>query len=383
MNRRPRNQATAKTKRSRLDHSLHPHTRPGTIITPPDADPTLLRVTCYGPDHMVDRQNCGVAEIAGFRGDEPVMWIDATGLADADVIEELGQLLGLHPLSLEDLVNLKQRPKVEEYPNHLFAVSQVPMVDGGDLETDQVSVFTGKGFVLTWREHPGPCFDLVRKRLQVTGGVTRSSGVDYLTYAVLDAVVDSFFPVLEIIGDAIDELDERVEQATDMTLIAKMRDIRNDVRQLRRVAWPMRDAIDTLMRKPADLIGHEASIHLRDCHDHVVQIIDTLENCRDACGDIRDYYATAISNRMNEIMKVLTVISTIFMPLSLIAGIYGMNFKRMPELEWPWGYAASLGMMGLVAVLQLIYYYRRGWLRRLDAPPKTDRTLRPLEGDAK
>jgi magnesium transporter len=361
-----------------FDHSLHPHTRPGTVIVPPGAEAPVLRVTGYGPDQLTDRPNASFEQIRECLGKYPVTWIDATGFSDAGLIEKLGALLGLHALSLEDMVTLNQRPKVEEYPNHLFSVTQIPLLNG-ELATHQLCIFTGSNFVLTWRERQSNCFDLLRKRLQVTRGVTRSSGVDYLTYAVLDAAVDSFFPVLEVVGDELDELDDRVEDGADAISVATLRDIRHEVRQLRRIAWPLRDALDVLMRKPADLIGDEAVIHLRDCHDHVVQIIDALENCRDACSDIRDYYATAISNRMNEIMKVLTVISTIFMPLSFVAGVYGMNFDgdaswwNMPELRWKFGYPLCLGVMAGIAAAQLVFFYRRGWLRRLDMPKKSHR----------
>lgn len=379
MGRRNNHRSAAREKRSqRLEQSVHPHTRPGSIIVPLDSEEPILRVTCYGPDKLVDRPDCTVSQIAEMRGKYPIMWIDATGLGDAGLIEQIGKLLGLHPLSLENMVSIPQRSKVEEYPNHLFSVTQIPTFSDC-LHMEQVSIFTARDFVLTWRERPGECFDLVRKRLQVTGGVTRSSGVDYLTYAILDAVVDSFFPVLETLGDEIDDLDERVDESSDLGLLARLQGIRYDVRQLRRIAWPLRDAIDFLVSKPGNVIRDETLIHLRDCHDHTVQIIDSLENCRDACGDIRDYNATAISNRMNEIMKVLTVISTVFIPLNFIAGVYGMNFDttiskwNMPELEWRYGYLACLGLMAAVTVGQFVFFYRRGWLRRLDKPPKSER----------
>ena len=378
MSKRKNNHRHRRAKRDlRFDQSVHPHTRPGTVVAPVGAQSPVLRATAYGPDQLVDRPNCTLADISDLRGKLPVLWIDAVGLGDATLIQQLADLLGLHPLSLEDMVSIPQRSKVEEYPNHLFCVTQIPSFKES-LGTEQISLFVGGDFVLTWREHAGACFDVVRKRLQVARGVTRSAGVDYLMYAVLDGVVDSFFPVLEIMGDLIDDLDERVDQRSDLALVGQLRDVRHEVRQLRRIAWPLRDAIDLLMSKPGDLIRDETLIHLRDCHDHTVQIIDSLENCRDACGDIRDYYATAISNRMNEIMKVLTVISTVFIPLNFIAGVYGMNFDttvskwNMPELEWKYGYLAALGLMAAMTVGQFVFFYRRGWLRRLDRPPKPD-----------
>ena len=369
MGKRARKSAATRSKqRRRFDQSLHPHTRPGTIIIPPGATPPLLRVTCYGPDQIVDKHNVTPHEIRDLQGKHPVMWIEASGFGDAGLIEEMGELLGLHRLSLEDMVTIPQRSKIEDFPNHLFSITQIPSYNG-DLNTEQVSLFTGKGFVLSWRERPGVCFDIVRKRLQINRGTTRSSGVDYLFYALLDAVIDSYFPVLEQLGEVFDDLDDRVEADSSPECIALMRDIRHDVRQLRRIVWPLRDAIDDLVRSPPVMISEETLIHFRDCHDHAVQIMDTLENYRDAGSDLRDYHATSISNRMNETIKVLTIISTIFMPLTFIAGVYGMNFHRsedaptnMPELDWEYGYLGSLAVMGIVAIGQLWFFWKRGWL---------------------
>lgn len=377
MRKKPNGGTRTKNKhRGRVDQSLHVHTRPGSILIPPGAEDTLLRVTCYGADRIVDKPNSSVGQIRDLRGKHPVMWIDATGLADEALIQQLGELLNIHNLALEDMVTVPQRSKVEEYPAHLFIVTQLSTYDAG-LMTEQVSIFVGKDFVLSWREKPGPVFDIVRKRLQVAGGVTRSAGVDYLLYALLDAIIDSCFPVLEKIGEVLDDLDDRIENRSDESLIPAMADIRHDVRQLRRIVWPLRDAIDDLVRSPPDSITQETLIHLRDCHDHAVMIMDTLENYRDAGSDLRDYYAAAISNRMNEIMKVLTIISTIFMPLSFIAGVYGMNFQHMPELKWKYGYPLSLALMALVAVGQLYFFRRKGWLggRRRRKPQIDDAGL--------
>jgi magnesium transporter len=378
MGKRPRKSAAARSRqRRRFDHSIHPHTRPGTIIVPPGAQSAIIRVTCYGPDQIVDKHNVSLAQIRDLRGQYPVMWIDAAGFADAELIESLGRLLGLHHLALEDMVSIPQRSKVEDFPAHLFAVTQAPFYND-DLSLEQISIFTGKGFVLSWRERPGTCFDIVRKRLQVVRGTTRTAGVDYLFYVLLDAVIDSYFPVLEKLGEVFDDLDDRVEADSDPELIAQMRDIRHDVRQLRRVVWPLRDAIDDLVRSPPEMIAEETLIHFRDCHDHAVQIMDTLENYRDAGSDLRDYYATAISNRMNETIKVLTIISTIFMPLTFIAGVYGMNFNHdestlnMPELHWKYGYLFSLLLMGMVAIGQFMFFRHKGWIgrgRRRDRSP--------------
>jgi magnesium transporter len=371
MGRKARKTAAARSeqRRRRIEQSIHPHTRPGTIIVPEGALPPLVRVTCYGPDELVDKKNATLDQIRELRGKFPVMWIEIVGLSDAALIDEVGRLLQIHQLALEDMVSIPQRSKVEDFPTHLFTVTQIPAYDN-DLVTEQLSVFVGKGWVLSWRERPGNCFDIIRKRLQVEGGVTRSADEDYLFYAILDAVIDSYFPVLEKLGEVFDELDDRVEAESTPELIAQMRDIRHDVRQLRRIVWPLRDAIDDLVRTPPESLSQATLIHFRDCHDHTAQIIDTLENYRDAGSDLRDYYATSISNRMNETIKVLTIISTIFMPLSFIAGVYGMNFSPdsspwdMPELRWRYGYPFALLLMAAVAVGQLIFFRRMGWIGR-------------------
>jgi magnesium transporter len=373
MARKNKKNGAAQTKqRRRFDHSLHPHTRPGTIIVPAGAEAPVLRVTCYGPDEIVERHNASLKQIRELRGKHPVMWIEASGFGDAELIEQLGKLLELHRLSLEDMVTIPQRSKIEDFPSHLFALTQIPSYNGC-LSAEQISIFVGAGFVLSWSERPSRVFDIVHKRLQVVRGTTRSAGVDYLFYALLDAVIDSYFPVLEQLGEVFDELDDRVDidGDVDTKLIDLMRSLRHDVRQLRRVVWPLRDAVDDLVRSPPPMISDEALIHFRDCHDHTVQIMDTLENYRDAGSDVRDYYATAISNRMNETIKVLTIISTIFMPLTFIAGIYGMNFHwspdkptNMPELGWKYGYVSALALMGAVAAGQLYFFRRKGWIGR-------------------
>jgi magnesium transporter len=295
------------------------------------------------------------------------MWIDIVGMGDAELIEQVGRELGLHRLALEDVVNVPQRSKVEHYDDKLFVVTQMPCPVGAQ-EVRQISFFASKDYVLSWREHPSSCFDAVRERLQVAGRPLRKSQTDYLLYALLDAVIDAYFPSLETIGNTLDELDVEMEQGATPALVRKIHAVRHDVRLLRRVVWPLREAIDALTTDHEWLITPETSIYLRDCHDHTIQVIDTLENYREACSDLRDYYATEVSNRMNEVMKVLTVIATIFIPLSFIAGVYGMNFDsevsslNMPELHWRWGYPLALTLMGAVAMGQLMFFRWKGWL---------------------
>lgn len=371
-----RRRALRRKFRRRFGHARHSHTRPGTLIVPPDAKETNLRVTGYGPQQMVDRHDASLTDVAEMVGNYPVTWIDATGLADIELIDAVGKQLGLHPLALEDLVNIPQRSKIEAYPQHLYCVVQMPPLRD-QLRASQLSVYLGKDFVLSWRESQSDRFQIVRKRMEVAGGVTRSSGPDYLLYALMDAAIDGYFPLLERFADDLDDFDDRVETSPDAELLSQIHDVRRDVRRLRRVVWPVREAVDSLLRQEDWPITAETRIHLRDCHDHVVQIIDALENIRDACADLRDYYSTSLGNRTNEIMRVLTVIATVFMPLSFIAGLYGMNFDgdasrwNMPELGWRFGYPLVLGLMGAVTLGQLWFFRSKGWLGQRGRRPRS------------
>lgn len=341
--------------------------RPGSITIPEDAIPTRIHATCYSAEELREYDDLSVQEISELRGRLPVMWLDVVGLGNAEVIEKIAQELGLHRLAVEDVVNIPQRSKVEHYDENIFVVSQLPHSKQTQ-EIEQISFFAGKGFVLSWREHPSDCFDAVRKRLQVAGRPLRSSGTDYLLYALLDTVIDAYFPALATIGETLDELDEEMEQGATTAIVGRIHGVRHDVRLLRRISWPLREAVNSLYTNHEWLISQETSVYLRDSYDHTVQIVDTLENYREACSDLRDYYASEVNNQMNEVMKVLTVIATIFIPLSFIAGVYGMNFDpevsmlNMPELKMRWGYPIVLGLMATVACGQLLFFRWRGWL---------------------
>ena len=360
---------------ARYGQRAAPGSRPGSIRVPEGALPPRIRLTGYGPESIEIHDNCDLEQVKQHRAKHSVLWIDIDGLGDAKLIEDFGKLFGIHRLALEDLVNIPQRSKVEQYQDDLFLVTQLPRrLEGrqGDRDgtqgVEQISFFLGRGFVLSWRERSGKCFDRVRDRLQVDNSVIRSSGADYLLYALLDAIIDSYFPTLEHVNDTLDALDEQLEQGVCENLVSHIHGVRHDVRLLRRIVWPLREAVDALRHEHEWLITKETQVYLRDCDDHVTQIIETLENCREACSDLRDYHSTELSNRMNEIMKVLTVIATIFIPLSFIAGVYGMNFDpeasglNMPELRWQWGYPLAIGLMATVAVGQLLFFRWRGWL---------------------
>jgi magnesium transporter len=343
-------------------------TTPGTIVADPESPRPEISIIAYGPDSFVEKPINSVKEIEAYRGHAPVIWVNVDGLGDAKTITAIGEMFGLHALALEDVVNVHQRAKVEDYPNFLFIVAR--MVERDDcLRTEQVSMFLGKDFVLTFQERPGKdCIEPVRDRLRKGKGRLRTLAADSLAYSLLDAIVDGFFPVLEAYSERLEAVEDIVITQPNRTVVEDIHSIKSDLLVLRRALWPLREAINILVRDHNPLIHDETRIYLRDCYDHTVQLIDLVETYRELGADLRDLYLSSVSNRMNEIMKVLTIISTIFMPLSFIAGVYGMNFDHgvsrwnMPELKWRWGYPFSLTLMAAVAIGQMIFFWRRGWL---------------------
>ncbi|WP_145078216.1 magnesium/cobalt transporter CorA [Aureliella helgolandensis] len=307
----------------------------------------------------------------------PVTWLDIDGLGDADVIEQVGKIFKLHPLALEDVVNVHQRPKVEMYGDYLFVIARSHSEVDGRTEADsdvdaldmrQVAMFLGRNFVITFRERGVECFDEVHRRIRTNRGRIRESGADYLLYTLLDAVIDEFFPALEKHGESLDSLDDLISASCEQDLIHRIHNVRSELRMIRRAIWPLRDAINTLIRDSGDLISDETDLYLRDCYDHTVQIIDVIETDRELCADLRDYYLTVVSNRMNQIMKFLTIIATLFIPLTFVAGLYGMNFNtnvstlNMPELNWTYGYPFALAVMTATTLAMVWYFQRKGWL---------------------
>jgi magnesium transporter len=361
-----------------------PGSPPGSVVVDPRAARPVIDVIAFGDERVEERRLDGPEQALGYVGQWPVTWINVSGLGDAATLEALGKAFGLHRLALEDVVNVHQRAKVEQYGDRLFIVARMPR--GGDRrDTEQVSLFLGPNFVLTFLEDPGDCFDAVRNRIRQDRGRIRECGADYLAYALLDAVVDAYFPVLERYGERLDELEEEALNRRGRDTINRIHAIKTELLILRRAIWPHREAFNALVRDANPLIHAETRVYLRDCYDHTVQMIDLVEMYRELGSDLRDLYLTSVSNRMNEIMKVLTVITTIFMPLTLITGLYGMNFDtsvspwNMPELEWYWGYPAVLAAMAAVTVTMLTIFWIKGWLGSSgqEAPPERNGNQHP------
>jgi magnesium transporter len=346
-----------------------PGSSPGTLQAPAGhtAQPTAVTVIAYGPELCEERSIASPDELAPYRDRPGVTWVNVTGLADLEQIERIGALFGLHPLALEDVVNVGQRPKTEDYDDHRYVVMKL-LHAGAGVEVEQVSLFFGRRFVITFQEHSGDAFDGVRDRIRKGRPRIRGAGGDYLAYALIDALVDQYFPLLEDFGERLEELEEElVENPTPKTLHQIYR-ARRQLLLLRRAAWPQREVISGLERDESGLVGRETKVFLRDCYDHTVQALDIIETYRELAAGMLDVYLSSISNRMNEVMKVLTIMATIFIPLTFIAGIYGMNFDpqasgwNMPELEWAFGYPAALAMMAAVGLGLVFFFRRKGWL---------------------
>jgi magnesium transporter len=339
---------------------------PGTLIVDPSAQRSVIRVLAYGAEGFIEQDAKRPERVGEILHEWPVTWVNVDGLGDVETIRKLGEIFGLHRLSLEDVVNVHQRAKVEQYEEYVFVVARMP-AQGENMETEQFSLVLGEGFVLTFQERVGDSFDLVRDRIRKNLGLIRKRPQDYLAYTLLDAVVDSYFPVLERYGERLESIEQEVVAEPDKATITRIYQIKRDMMALRRAVWPLRDAINGLIRDARQLVSDETRIYLRDCYDHTVQIIDMLETYRETASGLLDFYLSSLSNRMNEVMKVLTIIATIFIPLSFIAALYGMNFSsdtspwNMPELRWYWGYPFALGLMAAVALGLLYFFRRKGW----------------------
>jgi magnesium transporter len=373
----PEKSATKKkplTRRSRRQQfgtssDMLPGTSPGMLIPSPDAVGTVIDVVGYGPSEIVEKKNVTVQEVAQLRDKYHCLWIDVHGLRDVSVIEQLGTEFALHPLALEDVVGSRQRAKVEEYPHNLFLVARM-VATTGQLDTEQLSVFIGRGYVVSFQSTPGDCFGQVRNRLRKDHTRIRESGSDYLAYALLDSVIDAYFPTLDQISAKFEDLEDLVVKNPDSGFVSALHHMKHELLTFRRELWPHRDMISVLIRQESGLITDQTDLFLRDCHDHVVQLVEMVETYREIGSGLLDLYLSSLSNRMNEIMKVLTIIATIFIPLSFISGVYGMNFDRtvskwnMPELGWVYGYPFALGLMLATCAGLIYYFWRKGWIGR-------------------
>lgn len=353
-----------------FDKSYHPPgTPPGTLVEHGAAAPGALsiRLIDYTDQEYLDQTVTHADDCRPYLERDSITWIHFQGPIRADALRNIGELFDLHPLAMEDVMNSGQRPKVDEFEEQLFVVLAMP---GGllrDTGIDQVSVFMGPNYLISFHNGARDPFDPLRKRLQKRSGRIRTLGADYLLYGILDLVIDHGFPVLEGLGERIETLEDELLDAPVRSTLGEIHRLRRELLVMRRMLWPHRDVVNYLQRGDNALIGSGTLIYLRDCYDHAVQIIDLLENYRDMATSMLDVYLSSASHRLNEVMRVLTVIATIFIPLTFVAGVYGMNFEHpdspwaMPELGWYYGYPMVLGLMLLIVAGMLLYFKRKGW----------------------
>lgn len=306
-------------------------------------------------------------EIVSMLGsDKRMLWIDVQGLADVNLIESIGKTVGLHPLVISDIVHTHQRPKLETYDEFLVVVLRMPR-EGSVFDGEQLTLVVCDHFLLTFQERPGDCFDPVRERLRSGKGRIRTVGTDYLAYSLIDAVIDRYFPLLESYGDRTEEIEAKVINNPVPSVVTEIHMLKRELLDLRHAVWPLREVVDGLLRDDVTVITDGTRIYLRDCADHAFQLLDMLEIYREMASGLVDLHLSSVSNRMNEVMKFLTMIATIFIPMTFIAGVFGMNFDRaspynLPELGWQYGYAYALVLMLSSVAVMLYLFYRRAWI---------------------
>ncbi|MFO7867010.1 MAG: magnesium/cobalt transporter CorA [Candidatus Aminicenantes bacterium] len=339
---------------------------PGTPVYTGEEKPDKVRITVidYGEDHLEEREISSWGELDGFQDDASTTWINVDGVHKTDIIEFISREFDWHPLVLEDLVNTQQRPKVENHGDYIFIVLKMLTMDEEkkEIKGEQLSLILGNGYVFSFQERKGDIFEPVRTRLRKEKTHIRKMGPDYLAYALMDVVVDHYFLILESMGEFIEDQEERLLYDPSPQDLQNIHRMKREMIFLRRSVWPLRETVSGLERSDSVLILPSTRRYFRDVYDHTIQVIDSVENFRDLLSGMHDTYLSSISHRMNEIMKMLTIIATIFIPLTFIAGVYGMNFAYMPELEWKWGYAAVWGVMIVVIAGMITYFKRKKWI---------------------
>jgi magnesium transporter len=345
---------------------------PGNLnhMGPARAEPVRITLVDYNAERIDEREVTTIEECYECMSASSVTWVNIDGVHEPSVLAKIGEKLNLHQLLLEDVAHTDQRPKLEDFDDRLYIVMRMLSVsrveDNDEVEefrvaSEQISLVLGTNFVLTFQEDPVDVFEPVRRRLRENKGKIRKMGPDYLTYALLDVVVDNYFTVLELFGDQAEELEEEVMENPTSETLRDVQHMKRALIQMRRAVWPLRDVLNVMIRGDSKLIRKATIVFLRDVYDHTIRVVDIMESFREMVGGLLDIYLSTVSNRMNEVMKVLTIMATIFIPLTFIAGIYGMNFDNMPELHWPWGYWYVWGIMMAVGMVMLLYFRRKRW----------------------
>lgn len=341
----------------------HLGARPGTLKPPRNSPPPRIHVIRYGSGPLEEFSEVRPADLRGLIRPGGVTWIDIQGLGHIETLEEIGRVFELHPIELENAVNMPSRAKSELYGPHHLMVARIPLdILAGVMTPPQVSIIAGEGFVLSFQERYLGLFDAVRARIRAGNARITTLGVGYLCYAILDSIVDGFFPIVDEINDRLDELEDEITQDPRQDLLAPLHEVRRALAVIRRVGTPQKEAIASMLREPSPVLTDQIRSYLRDTVDHMSQVMDRVESARESAVSLAELYLSQVSFRSNEIMKVLTLMSSMFIPLTFIAGIYGMNFQSMPELQRPWAYPAVLALMVAIAVGMVFFFRRRGWI---------------------
>jgi len=343
-----------------------PASSPGTIkyLGKERETPVRFHIMDYTETEFIEKELDHIAEILPFKESPSITWLNITGVHDEKVIHEIGDIFNIHPLVLEDIANTTQRPKVEEYAEYIFVVIKMAYYkdDTREILMEQVSLIIGKNYVISLQEKDGDILEGLRERIRNNKGKVRKLGSDYLFYGIIDAIVDHYFSILEHVGEEIEDMEEQLMQSASQELLNRIYSLKQELVYLRRSIWPMREVVSTIQRNEYDLINEDIFVYFRDVYDHAVQVVETIETFRDMSSGMLDLYLSTVSNKMNEVMKVLTIFAAIFIPLTFIAGVYGMNFEFMPELKWKLAYPVWWASIVILTVGMLIYFRKKKWL---------------------
>ncbi len=349
-----------------IPRTAKPFSVPGTVtyVGKEREIPVKLHILDYDETNFTEKDLVSISESLPFKDSPSVTWLNITGVHDEKVIHEIGETFKIHPLVLEDIANTTHRPKVEEHDNYLFVIIKMAYynVDTSEVVMEQVSLLVGKNYVISLQEKEGDILESLRERIRNNKGKIRKLGSDYLMYGIMDTVVDHYFSVLEHIGEEIEEIEEQLMHSATQQLLQRIYALKQELVYLRKSIWPMREVVSTIQRTEYDLVKQDTFIYFRDVYDHTVQLVETVETFRDMSSGMLDLYLSTVSNKMNEVMKVLTIFAAIFIPLTFIAGVYGMNFEFMPELKWKLAYPVWWACIIILTVSMLIYFKKKKWL---------------------
>lgn len=343
-----------------------PGLTPGSLVYTGEqkVERTRIRIMQYDSEEFEETELDSIEDALLYLDNNRITWLNIDGLHEIEIIEKIGQKCEFHPLALEDILSTAQPPKMDDFETYLIIILKMLSCDDKDnsLNIEQLSLILGSNYVITFQERPGDYFDPIRDRIRRGRGRIRRMGPDYLAYALVDVMVDHYFHILDQFGEKIEVLEEDMIVNPEPSTLQEIHRLKKDVIYLRKSVWPLREIILKLVRGEIDLVKENTIIYLRDVYDHTIQVMETIETFRDLLAGLQDLYLSSVSNKMNEVMKVLTIIATIFIPITFVAGIYGMNFKNMPELEWGWGYPFAWFLILCISLIMVVYFKTKKWL---------------------